>query len=77
VRPRLEEISMIPLHPQFITKNGKKEFVVIPYKEFAALQELIADLEDLMDLRAAKEEDANQYSVPLVEVKKMLGLLNN
>ena len=77
MRPRLEEISMIPLHPQFITKNGKKEFVVIPYKEFAALQELIADLEDLMDLRAAKEEDANQYSVPLVEVKKMLGLLNN
>jgi hypothetical protein len=35
---RLEEISMIPLHPEFITKNGKKEFVVIPYKEFAALQ---------------------------------------
>jgi hypothetical protein len=29
---------MIPLHPEFITKNGKKEFVVIPYKEFAALQ---------------------------------------
>jgi len=74
VRPRLEEISMIPLHPEFITKNGKKEFVVIPYKEFAALQELIADMEDLMDLRAAKKEDANQYSVPLVEVKKMLGL---
>jgi hypothetical protein len=27
-----------------------------------------------MNLRAAKEEDANQYSVPLVEVKRMLGL---
>jgi hypothetical protein len=65
---------MIPLHPQFLTKNGKKEFAVIPYEEFAALQALIADMEDLMDLRAAKEEDTNQPSVPLAEVKKMLGL---
>ena len=61
---------MIPLHPQFITKNGKKEFAVIPYEEFAALQALIADMEDLMNLRAAKEEDADRPSVPLAEVKK-------
>ncbi|MCY7385511.1 MAG: type II toxin-antitoxin system prevent-host-death family antitoxin [Microcoleus sp. CAN_BIN18] len=67
---------MIPLHPEFITKNGKKEFAVIPYEEFEALQELIADL-DLIYLRAAKEEDANQPSMPLAEVKKMLGLLND
>ena len=65
---------MIPLHPEFITKNGKKEFAVISYEEFEALQQFIADMEDLMDLRAAKEEDENQPSVPLAEVKKMLGL---
>ena len=65
---------MIPLHPQFITKNGKKEFTVIPYEEFAALQEFIADMEDLMDLRAAKKEDGDRPSVPLAEVRKMLGL---
>ena len=65
---------MIPLHPEFITKNGKKEFAVIPYEEFEALQELIADMEDLMDLRTAKEEDANQPSVLLADVKKLLGL---
>ncbi|NJK75435.1 MAG: type II toxin-antitoxin system Phd/YefM family antitoxin [Oscillatoriales cyanobacterium RU_3_3] len=68
---------MIALHPEFITKNGKKEFAVIPYEEFEALQELIADMEDLMDLREAKEEDADRPSVPLAEVKKMLGLLTN
>ncbi len=54
----LEEISLIQLHPEFITKNGKKELAVIPDKEFEALQALIADIEDLMDLRAAKEEYA-------------------
>lgn len=68
---------MIQLHPEFITKNGKKEFAVIPYEEFEALQALIADIEDLMDLRAAKEEEAALPSVPLAEVKKMLGLLEN
>ena len=47
---------------------------MIPYEEFEALQALIAHIEDLMDLRAAKEEDANQPSVPLAEVKRMLGL---
>jgi hypothetical protein len=54
----LEEIFRIQLHPEFITKNGQKELAVIPYEEFEALQALIAGREDLMDLRAAKEEDA-------------------
>lgn len=65
---------MIPLHPQFITQNDQKKFAVIPYVEFAALQAVIADMEDLMNLRSAKEEDADRPSVPLTEVKKMLGL---
>ena len=50
---------------------------MIPYEEFEALQELIADIEDLSDLIAAKEEEANQPSLPLAEVNRMLGLLNN
>ena len=47
---------------------------MIPYEEFEALQALIADREDLIDFRAAKEEEANQPSVPLAEVNRMLGL---
>jgi len=65
---------MIPLHREFLTKNGKKEFAVIPYDEFEARQELIADREDLMDLKTGKEQNANQHSVLLADVKKMLGL---
>jgi PHD/YefM family antitoxin component YafN of YafNO toxin-antitoxin module len=68
----ISEISMISLHPEFITKNGKKEFAVISYEEFEALQQFIADMEDLMDLRAAKEEERNQPSMPLSEVKRRL-----
>jgi len=42
------------LHPQLIEKEGKKEFVVLPFDEFQALTELMHDYEDLIDLRAAK-----------------------
>ncbi|MFB2880413.1 type II toxin-antitoxin system Phd/YefM family antitoxin [Floridanema aerugineum] len=65
---------MIELHPEYLSKNGKKEFVVLPYEEFQALQELLEDLEDLIDLRNAKQEDADKPSISLTEVKKQLGL---
>ncbi len=45
---------MIQLNPEFLKKNGKPEFVVLPYEEFLLLQEVLADLEDLQDLRQAK-----------------------
>lgn len=64
---------MISLHPEILTKNGKKEFAVLPYEEFIALQELLADLEDLSDLRAAKQESADEASVSLEDVKTELG----
>jgi hypothetical protein len=63
---------MIELHPEFITKNGNKEFAVLPYEEFVKIQDLLEDLQDLQDLRTAKKEEKNSPSIPLSEVKKML-----
>ncbi|MBD2200293.1 MULTISPECIES: type II toxin-antitoxin system Phd/YefM family antitoxin [Calothrix] len=60
---------MIELHPTFISKNGQREFAVLPYEEFLKIQEL---LEDLRDLREAKQEEKDSHSVSLDEVKKML-----
>ena len=60
------------LHPEILKKNGKKEFVVLPYEEFLALQERLADAEDLMELRKAKGTEANKKSIPLAEVKRRL-----
>lgn len=42
------------LDPQFIYKNGQKEFVVIPYDEFVNLQEI---LEKISDTRITKEKN--------------------
>ena len=63
---------MLKLHPEVLFKNGKKEFVVLPYKEFLAMQDRLADAEDLLELRKAKRAEARKKSVPLAEVKRQL-----
>ena len=34
---------MIELHPEILEKNGKKEFVILTYEEFVAIQEALED----------------------------------
>ncbi|MDQ3396728.1 MAG: type II toxin-antitoxin system Phd/YefM family antitoxin [Deinococcota bacterium] len=64
----------LKLHPEYLVKDGKRQFVVLPYEEFEALQEVLADAQDLIDLREAKEAEGQEPAVPLEEVKKQLGL---
>ena len=62
----------VRLNPQIIEKGGKKEFVVLPYEEYEAIEELMEDYMDLIDLREAKAEGQDQPSVPLNDVIKQL-----
>jgi hypothetical protein len=61
------------LHPEILTKDGRKEFAVLPYEEFVALQEWLADIEDLLDLRSAKEAEHDAPTITLAEVESRLG----
>ena len=61
------------LHPQLIEKEGRKEFVVLPFEEYQALTELVSDYEDLRDLREEKEKSKNQKNIPLAKVIADLG----
>ncbi|HZT69932.1 MAG TPA: type II toxin-antitoxin system Phd/YefM family antitoxin [Terriglobia bacterium] len=65
---------MITLHPEILKKNGKKQFAVLPYEEFVALQEWLTDMEDLLELRKAKRAEGKKRSIPLAEAKQRLGL---
>ena len=65
---------MITLHPEILVKNGKKQFAVLPYEEFLAIQERLADAEDLFELRKAKRAEGKKRAIPLAEVKRQLGL---
>ena len=65
---------MLTLHPEILVKNGKKHFAVLPYEEFLALKERLADAEDLLDLRRAKRAEGKKRSIPLEDAKRELGL---
>ena len=65
---------MLKLHPEILEKNGKKEFVVLPYEEFLSIQERLTDAEDLMVLRKAKGSERKKKSIPLADFKRELGL---
>lgn len=70
----MKESTMIKLHPEILRKNGKEEFVVLPYEEFVALQELLADVEDVLELRQAKLLEGNEPGVSLEEMRRRFGL---
>ncbi|NJN72956.1 MAG: type II toxin-antitoxin system Phd/YefM family antitoxin [Limnothrix sp. RL_2_0] len=63
---------MIELHPEFLSKNGQKEFAVLPYEEFLKIQEILEDWEDLMALRAAKKSETDSETVSLDDAKRLL-----
>lgn len=61
------------IHPQIIEKDGRKEFVILPYDEFLRIEE---ELEDYHDLRMLREEKASAGAEPtrsLDEALKDLG----
>lgn len=65
---------MMRLHPNILEQEGKKQFVVLPYNEFIALQEELQDFYDLKELREAKNEERDAPTVSFEEAKKELGL---
>ena len=64
---------MIKLHPEVLKKNGVNEFVILPYDEFVALQKLLADAQDLTDLREAVRVEGGAPTISLEELKTELG----
>jgi len=64
----------INLHPEFLKKDGKPQFVVLSYDEFVFIQNALEDFEDLQSLRKAKIKRKNEPLISMEEMKKELGL---
>ena len=64
---------MLELHPEILRKNGRNEFVVLTYEEFLALQERLEDAEDVLELRSAKQAEADAPTMSLDDVRGQLG----
>jgi PHD/YefM family antitoxin component YafN of YafNO toxin-antitoxin module len=58
------------LHPQIIEKEGKKEYVILPYEEFVFIQDELDDFTDLKELRAEKERSKDEPTKKLDEIIK-------
>ena len=63
---------MATIHAQIIKKNGKKEYAVLPYKEFIRIQEELEDYQDLRCLREAKEAEKDAPTIGMAELKKKI-----
>ena len=61
---------MISLHPHILRKDGKEQFVILPYDEFLAIQERLDDAEDVLELRRAKQAEEGAPTLSLDEVKQ-------
>lgn len=60
------------MNAQIIKKNGKNEFVVLPYDEFQKIQEELASYDDLRCLREAKDAEGNAPTIGLDALKKRI-----
>jgi len=67
-------MTTVELHPEFLTKNGEREYAVLPYSEFVALEEWLEDVEDVLDLRDAREDDDGSPGYSIEQVKQDLGI---
>jgi hypothetical protein len=65
------------LHPEVLKKNGRKQFVVLPYEEFVLIQERLEDAQHLLDLRRAVAGDKNEPGLSTNELRDRLGLARN
>ena len=63
---------MVTLHAQIIKKNGKKDYVVLPYEEFLKVQEELEDYDDLRSLREAKEAEKDAPTIGMTEMKRKI-----
>jgi len=66
--------TTMSIHPQIIEKDGRKEFVVLPYEEFLQMQEEIENYEDLRTLREGK---ASAHAEPTRSLDEVLGEIGN
>lgn len=62
------------INPQVIEKNGKKEFVILPYEKFLEIREELDNYDDLRILREAKEKEGDAPTISLEDAKNKLHL---
>ncbi len=59
---------------KLLRKNGKREFVILAWEDYAKIQEKLEDYDDLRELREAKRNSRGQKPIPFEKVVNSLKL---
>jgi len=63
---------MLKIKPEYLSKRGRREFVVLTVEDFDRMKEAIEDAEDLRLLRAATRKNAKAPYYTPAEVANRL-----
>jgi hypothetical protein len=63
---------MLKVKPEYLTKHGKREFVVLTVEDFELMQEAIEDANDLRTLREATAKNRQAPYFTPAEVRRQL-----
>ena len=63
---------MLKVKPEYLSKRGKREFVVLTVEDFDRMQEALEDVQDLRDLRQATRKNAAKPYYTPAEVERRL-----
>jgi hypothetical protein len=67
-------MTTIELHPEFLTKDGEREFAVLSYKEYMLLEEWLRDMADLLEIREERSVIPDEPNITLETMEKEMGL---
>jgi hypothetical protein len=65
---------MLKLKPEYLTRNGQKQFVILTIEEFDRVREALEDADDLRTLRAAKQRGRGKPLIPHAQIMREFGV---
>lgn len=63
---------MLKVKPEYLSKRGRREFVVLTVEDFERMKQAIEDAQDLLDLRRATRRNAKSRYYSSTEVDRRL-----
>lgn len=63
---------MLKTKYDLLIRNGKDRFIVVPEKDYAAMQERLEDDADFRAIEASRKRQAKSPRIPAAEVKRQL-----
>ncbi|HEY8747186.1 MAG TPA: hypothetical protein VIM11_04380 [Tepidisphaeraceae bacterium] len=67
---------MLKTKYDLLIRNGKDRFIVIPEKDYDAMQERLEDDADFRAIEASKKRQARSPRIPSDQVKRELGIVS-